>query len=605
MIKVQLFACLVFLLIIIMPLAGGVLEEDWSSYIRIDKDRRDDKGQDITLSIVRRSYSSPAENYTVTVKDFDAQGSVVMDFNYKGKNETIILSGTWDENRTKIILPAPIEAFDKTMTITPLEIVPAAGSFTCCPEAKIKINLIRPELFLEFDKDTDKKIEYRVVNPYANWNTSINRDNPYISPFDSSIDIETNTTNETHNTYRQNEDIPMEISIINYGDAETQNTVLYIDTDGLDFKEGTPYNQLPSLGGRKQVGFNGQTNITKKIILKFPAKPDRNNYTVHAYVKGEKNNNIYYYDDSKVITLLPSIGLLKSVTKDSLLIDRKDVESIYPSIDSDEISRWLQSGDIIVTLGVTNYQNYEIKKVNLYDTLQKQFIIENNSLNWTFDLKPGESKEFTYKILTNRPGKFSLPSALLTYSEFNMTWNLLSDNPSTEVHGPCIQLFKKPDKPVIIKGNNTNISITIRNIGDMPSKVAVNDSLPGNSTLIEGNLHYEGRILPKDSTIFTYMISFDQEGQTELPNPILYVNGKESPVCGDLIKSTILVQKYIPPIPVKTLIVPKKTPVEIPLKTPEIPKNLLVEYSWLEGVIPAFMLLLAVIVFFMLYRKNI
>jgi hypothetical protein len=100
------------------------------------------------------------------------------------------------------------------------------------------------------------------------------------------------------------------------------------------------------------------------------------------------------------------------------------------------------------------------------------------------------------------------------------------------------------------------------------------------------------------------MISFDQEGQTELPNPILYVNGKESPVCGDLIKSTILVQKYIPPIPVKT-IVPKKTPVKIPLKTPEIPKNLLVEYSWLEGVIPAFMLLLAVIVFFMLYRKNI
>ena len=37
MIKVQLFAGLVFLLIIIMPLAGGVLEEDWSNYIRIDE----------------------------------------------------------------------------------------------------------------------------------------------------------------------------------------------------------------------------------------------------------------------------------------------------------------------------------------------------------------------------------------------------------------------------------------------------------------------------------------------------------------------------------------------------------------------------------------
>ena len=78
--------------------------------------------------------------------------------NYKGRNETILLSGTWDENRTKIILPEPIEAFDKTMIITTLKIVaPAAGSFTCCPEARIKINLIRPELFLEFDEDTDNK----------------------------------------------------------------------------------------------------------------------------------------------------------------------------------------------------------------------------------------------------------------------------------------------------------------------------------------------------------------------------------------------------------------------------------------------------------------
>ena len=85
--------------------------------------------------------------------------------------------------------------------------------------------------------------------------SSINRDNPYISPFDSSIDIETNTTKEKHNTYRINEEIPMEITVTNYGDAETQNTVLYIDTDGLVFEDGKPYNQLPSLGGRKPGWF--------------------------------------------------------------------------------------------------------------------------------------------------------------------------------------------------------------------------------------------------------------------------------------------------------------------------------------------------------------
>jgi hypothetical protein len=279
-------------------------------------------------------------------------------------------------------------------------------------------------------------------------------------------------------------------------------------------------------------------------------------------------------------------------------MDRKDVEGIYPSINSDEISRWLQSRDIFVTLGVTNYQNIEIHNVFLYDTIHKQFIVENNSLNWTFDLKPGEVKEFTYKIFTDSPGTFTLPSALLTYSDLNMTWNLISNTPSTQVHGPCIQIFKKPDKPVIIKGNNTNITITLRNNGDMPAKIAVNDSLPENSTLIEGGMNYEGLILPKESLVFSYMISMDSDGQVELPNPIIYVNGKESPVCGELLTSRILVQRYSAPRPVKTLIIPKETPIEIE-------KPLLVKYNWLEGVIPAFMLIIAISVLYMLYRKNI
>lgn len=605
MIKSKLFVGMVFLLIIIMPLVGGVLEEDWGKYTRVDESNRDKAGKDITLSWLRRSYTNSDENYTLSVKDFDAQGTVILVVTYKGRNETLLLSGTWNDNRTKIILPEPIEAFDKTMIITTLKIVAPAGVFTCCPEAQIRINLIRPELFLEFGEDTETTNDYKLVNPFANWNISIDRDNPYKSPFDSSIDTESNTIKEKHNAFRINDEIPMEINVTNYGDNESYDTLLYIDTDGLLIEDDKYSYQLPPLGGEDQVGSNRPTKVSTKLRLKFPRHPDKINYTVHAYVKGVNNNNIYYYDDIKVITLLPSIGLQKHVTNDSVLMDRKDVESIYPSIDSDEISRWLQNKDILVTLGVTNYQNYEIKNVNLYDTIHRQFILENTSLNWTFDLKPAETKDFTYKILTNRPGTFTLPSALLTYSDLNMTWNLVSNDPSTKVHGPCIQIFKKPDKPVIIKGNNTNISITLRNSGDMPSKVKVNDSLPENSTLVEGQTYFEVSVLPLESVVFSYMISIDYEGQVELPDPILYINGKESPVCGELLKSSILVQRYVAPRPVKTIIIkPTKTPVEI--KNPaQIKENLLTKYSWLEGVIPAFMLILAIIVLFMLYRENI
>ena len=604
MIRFKLFAGMVLLLIIFIPFAGGVLEEDWGKYKRISENARDEEGRDITLSYLRSSYSNPEDNYTVTAKDFDAQGTVVLIVTYKGRNETFLLSGTWNDDHTKVILPGPIEAFDKTMIITALKITAPVGIFTCCPEAQIRINLIRPELFLEFDEDNETTYDYRLVNPYASWNISIDRDNPYKSPFDSTIDTETYTIKDKHNAYRINDEIPMEITVTNFGDNESYGTQLFIDTDGLLNEDGKYSYELPILGGENQAGFHGRTNITTKLRLKFPPHPDKVNYTVHAYVKGENDNEVYYYDDIKMINLLSSVGLKKSVTEESVLVDKKEVESIYPSIDSNEISRWLQNRDILVTLAASNYQNYEIKNINLYDTIHSQFIIENSSLNWTFDLKPGETKEFKYKIFTNRPGTFTLPSALLTYSDLNMTWNLISNSPSTKVHGPCIQLLKRPDKSSITRGNNTNITITLRNSGDMPSKVEVNDSLPENSTLVEGQIHYVGSVLPKESVAFSYNISIDYEGQVELPDPIIYINGKESPVCGELLKSSILVQRYVAPRPVKTIIKPTRTPVII--QTPvQIEESLLVKYSWLEGVIPAFMLMLAIAVLFMLYRKNI
>lgn len=596
----KVLVCLFLLVLMILPLAEAIIEEDWSKYIRVEEGQRDKTGNKITLSWTIRSYVNTEENYTIFAKDFDAQGIVILEINYRGRNETILLSGKWDGNHTKVILPEPIEAFDKTMIITPKKIVAPEGVFTCCPEVEININLIRPELFLEFDEDIDKKIEYKVVDPSANWSIFPDPDSPYKSPFDSSMVIETNTTKELHNSYRINEEIPMEIAITNFGDAESQATQLYIDTDGLLFENGKPYTELGTIVGKNQKDYTGIKNETIKIKLKSPNHPEKFNYTVHVYVKGEKNNNIYYYDDKKVINLLPSIGLLKSVTKDSLLISRKEVEEIYPSVDSDEISRWLQSKGIYVTLGITNYKNSEIKNITLYDTMHRQFTFENKSLNWNFDLKPLETKEFTYQIFTNRTGKFSLPSAFLTYSEFNLTWNLVSENPATEVHGPCIQVFKKSEKPVIIKGNNTNITITIRNSGDMPSRVRVNDSIPANSTLLEGQTYFEGSILPRESAEYSYKVIFDYEGQVELKNPILYVNGKESSPCGEAMTSMVIIQKYIAPKITKK-VTPKPTVTVVEIKEPPLS----VQYNWLEGVIPAFMLLLAIIVLFTLYRKNI
>ncbi|MBU4075167.1 MAG: hypothetical protein KKI06_00355 [Euryarchaeota archaeon] len=315
-------------------------------------------------------------------------------------------------------------------------------------------------------------------------------------------------------------------------------------------------------------------------------------------MKGVKEGVTYYYDATNIITLLPSVKLQKSATKESMLPSRQEVERIYHSIDANEIYRWLQGGEVYVSIGVTNYQNHEIKGLKLTDSPGRQLIVDNQSLAWTFDLKPFEAKEFKYRVKALRPGTFRLPPAELTYSDLNRTWSMFSTTPSTEVHGPCVQVYKKPDSSVIQPGSNVSISVTIRNSGDMPSRVKIMDMIPENSTFIGGILYYEGVLAPKDSAIISYNISIETEGQVQLPAPSMFINGREDTGCGEPLLSKILVKEPTPPTPVKTINVPVETPLE---NLTPLPSQ---QYRFLEGLIPALMLILAVAVLIILHRSN-
>lgn len=585
---------ILYTFLIILPVAAAIIEEDWDNYTRIDGVKRDGTGNTVTLSPLKKSYTGDDGKYTVTARDFDAQGTVVLDISFMGRQETVMLRGEWDDGRTKIVFTPPVELFNKMMIITPVKIVPPAGVFTCCPEAEINIDLIRPELFLEF-KDDKKSItyQYSAVNPFANWSNDAK-----ISPFDNSTESETITIEDIANAYRINEQIPVELTVTNYGDAESHDNVVYIDTNGLVIEEGMLYYQLPSLSGKNQKNPVEPDNYKINMKLKFPAQPEKLNYTIKAYVKGSKDGVTYYYDATKTITLLPSVKLQKSATKESMLPSRQEVERIYNSIDANEIYRWLQGGEVFVSIGVTNYQNYEIKGLKLTDSPGRQFTADKQLFEWTFDLKPSEAKEFKYRVVAQRPGTFRYPSAELSYSDLNMTWNLQSTTSSTEVHGPCVQVYKKPNSPVVTPGSNVTITVTIRNSGDMPSRVKINDSIPENSTFINGTMHYEGVLEPKDSAIISYNISIETEGRVQLPAASMFINGREDTGCGEPILSNIMVKEAVEPTPKINISVPVETPLVNFTSPPEE------EYRFLEGLIPALMLILAVAVLIILHRTN-
>ncbi|MBU4077778.1 MAG: hypothetical protein KKI06_13935 [Euryarchaeota archaeon] len=265
--KCVLFLSLLYFVLFILPVATAIIEEDWGNYTRIDETKRDGSGNTVTLNLLRKSYSSDDGKYTVTARDFDAQGTVVLDITFMGRQETLILKGEWDANRMKIIFTPPEELFNKMMIITPKKMVPPAGVFTCCPEAEINIDLIRPELFLEFKEDkTAVTYQYIAVDPFANWSNDVISK---ISPFDNSTESVTINIEDIPNAYRINEQISVELTVTNHGDAESHDNVVYIDTDGLIIEEGMAYYQLPSLSGKNQKNLVEPSSHNIKMKLKF------------------------------------------------------------------------------------------------------------------------------------------------------------------------------------------------------------------------------------------------------------------------------------------------------------------------------------------------
>lgn len=545
---------LIIIELILLPAAYAIIEEDWGNYTRADKG--DDSGKSVTLNWLKNSYTNSNENYIVTLKDFDEEGNVVLDFNFMGKFETIMLRN--EQNR--MISTEPMELFDGTMIITPLRISSPKLNFSCCTEVEININVLRPTLKIELNKDSKSEISYRII-----------------------------------------EEIPVQIDITNEGDSDITSTVVYIDPDGLILEKGRSNYYLPGLIGTKQTSLTGVKNQTLYLSLKFPRPPPKLNYNMHVYVKGIKQNIIYFNDVTKTITLLPSISITKYVTEKTNLLNLTELENIYP----ENKTFGTTGGKIYVTLGVTNYQNDEIKGINISDAFNEQLTAENSTLNWSFNLKPFESKEFKYRLNALRLGIFTHPPAVLSYFDLNMSWRLLSNKASTEVSGPCIEVIKIA-KSVLTKGENTTVLVTIRNSGDMASRVKVNDTLPANITFIGGKTEYDGYIYAKRSVSFSYNISINENGQIILPEPMIKVNGNDYMGCKEPKETSILVQDPPPPPALPPITIPPTTEkIVVSIQTPvQTQMSLIEKYGWLEGIFPAFMLIIAIVIFIKLHRSS-
>lgn len=334
-----------------------------------------------------------------------------------------------------------------------------------------------------------KKFKTGNWNPYAKLDILIKGE--------SRFDIEVETKKDTYDSKSTGDSaIDVSIKIKNEGDAKAENTILTIDTAGMEVLKGkTKY----TFG---QV-FKDETLEPVNLTLKAPKPWEDTDLNVTAKVtcedvRDEKHEDIGF----KVIKIEKKWGLVisKVITKNNHM-----------------------GKPIRVSVNVRNEGLCDLDNIILKDSvapethLQKDMVLEK-----TLSLKSGEltEKVFEYTLIPDKPGEFTFPKATANFTLPNGQNGEAGSNNSEniKIYGPEISVTKTIDRQQLNSGDKLTVTVTVRNTGNVGSSVTVTDTVPPEAKLISGETSFK-QILESngDSKTVSYILQMHKEGEVRLP----------------------------------------------------------------------------------------
>lgn len=286
--------------------------------------------------------------------------------------------------------------------------------------------------------------------------------------------------------------------VIANGDAFVKNVSVELNIDGLKLQVGNS-------GDLHQNYYKIDANSVESfgVKLNVPELAEETSYNLTADATGYDAKNIEYIaNSSTTITVTP---------KEYLTISKGLRDRIYLG-DNESVK-------IIVSNGWV----YDINNITVTDDMSENFALSDNGskLEWHIPvLKPGQEWDITY---TARPLKanlegFSIPSAVARFTINNRDYKTSSDNTNVIVNGPIIILTKTVDKDYAKLGEDVEVTVSINDVGDIPTRVEVKDSLPDDITMVSGQTSLGSTFLELNSPQeFSYVIRKSSEGETILP----------------------------------------------------------------------------------------
>jgi len=81
------------------------------------------------------------------------------------------------------------------------------------------------------------------------------------------------------------------------------------------------------------------------------------------------------------------------------------------------------------------------------------------------------------------------PAAHVKFTLGGKSYDVESNQPTVIVQGPNITLSKTVDKTVVDPDETIRVTITAKNIGNLPSRTKIMDTLPTGAELVSGELN--------------------------------------------------------------------------------------------------------------------
>ncbi len=317
------------------------------------------------------------------------------------------------------------------------------------------------------------------------------------------------STDKTTYTSSSDQIITAKVNVKNNGNAVAKNVEVTLNIDELKLRGGTT-DQLHQVYMELKKG----ESKSFEVVLLVPDLLDQKSYNLTVDSKSFDVKNLEY----------------KSAGKASIIVTiKQDYFSVGKSISKNRI---YLNDIIMVRLTIGNSGTREMNNIVLMDSINPNFELKSDTpLFWDIPvIRPGEWKDIEYSIkpLETSLTGFVIPAALAGFTVNGRQYNISSDTTTVLVNGPKIIINKTTDKKIANISEDVTVNVSIKNIGNIPTRIEAKDFLPDGVSLVSGSISLESTFLELNTPVgFSYIIRLNTWDDIELPAAVARYTGVE------------------------------------------------------------------------------